>query len=383
MAKVMGNTFLKIEGVSKKYGSFTALNDINISIDEGEFVCLLGPSGCGKTTLLRILAGLERPTEGKVYIRGVDVTNMAPAKRNYGIVFQSYALFPNMTVGDNIAFGLRNKKVPKIEIREKVKKALEQVNLSNQIDKYPAQLSGGQQQRVALARALVLSPDFLLLDEPLSALDAKVRQKVRKEIRTLQQNLGITTIMVTHDQEEALTMADKLIVMNNACVRQEGTPIEVYQTPNSPFVADFIGSINFFQTDISESEDTKLSSKSPSWKMEDIGENEKQKVALRKNRYRVKACRPENIEIVDKGTSDSFKVTVEDIEFHGFAFRLSLALRSSTAAMLGSDEIVYFDMPTEEFEESGLKVGDKIYIHFKDGKLLYYNLDVDQEVYSR
>ncbi|MEE1250303.1 MAG: putative 2-aminoethylphosphonate ABC transporter ATP-binding protein [Lachnospiraceae bacterium] len=379
----MGNTFLKIEGVSKKYGSFTALNDINISIDEGEFVCLLGPSGCGKTTLLRILAGLERPTEGKVYIRGVDVTNMAPAKRNYGIVFQSYALFPNMTVGDNIAFGLRNKKVPKIEIREKVKKALEQVNLSNQIDKYPAQLSGGQQQRVALARALVLSPDFLLLDEPLSALDAKVRQKVRKEIRTLQQNLGITTIMVTHDQEEALTMADKLIVMNNACVRQEGTPIEVYQTPNSPFVADFIGSINFFQTDISESEDTKLSSKSPSWKMEDIGENEKQKVALRKNRYRVKACRPENIEIVDKGTSDSFKVTVEDIEFHGFAFRLSLALRSSTAAMLGSDEIVYFDMPTEEFEESGLKVGDKIYIHFKDGKLLYYNLDVDQEVYSR
>lgn len=379
----MGNTFLKIEGVSKKYGSFTALNDINISIDEGEFVCLLGPSGCGKTTLLRILAGLERPTEGKVYIRGVDVTNMAPAKRNYGIVFQSYALFPNMTVGDNIAFGLRNKKVPKIEIREKVKKALEQVNLSNQIDKYPAQLSGGQQQRVALARALVLSPDFLLLDEPLSALDAKVRQKVRKEIRTLQQNLGITTIMVTHDQEEALTMADKLIVMNNACVRQEGTPIEVYQTPNSPFVADFIGSINFFQTDISESEDTKLSSKSPSWKMEDIGENEKQKVALRKNRYRVKACRPENIEIVDKGTSDSFKVTVEDIEFHGFAFRLSLALRSSTAAMLGSDEIVYFDMPTEEFEELGLKVGDKIYIHFKDGKLLYYNLDVDQEVYSR
>lgn len=260
---------------------------------------------------------------------------------------------------------------------------MEQVNLSNQIDKYPAQLSGGQQQRVALARALVLSPDFLLLDEPLSALDAKVRQKVRKEIRTLQQNLGITTIMVTHDQEEALTMADKLIVMNNACVRQEGTPIEVYQTPNSPFVADFIGSINFFQTDISESEDTKLSSKSPSWKMEDIGENEKQKVALRKNRYRVKACRPENIEIVDKGTSDSFKVTVEDIEFHGFAFRLSLALRSSTAAMLGSDEIVYFDMPTEEFEELGLKVGDKIYIHFKDGKLLYYNLDVDQEVYSR
>ena len=379
----MGKTFLKIENVSKKYGAFTALQDINISIDEGEFVCLLGPSGCGKTTLLRILAGLEEPTSGKVYIRDKDVTDVTPAKRNYGIVFQSYALFPNMTVGSNIAFGLKNKKIPKAEIQEKVEKALEQVNLSDQINKYPAQLSGGQQQRVALARALVLSPDFLLLDEPLSALDAKVRQKVRKEIRNLQQNLGITTIMVTHDQEEALTMADKIIVMNNACVRQEGTPMDVYQKPNSPFVADFIGSINFFQTDISESEDTKPSNKSPYWKMEDIGVGEKQKASLRKNRYRVKACRPENIEIVEKNTPDSFKVKIEDVEFHGFAFRLSLALRTAEATTLGSDEIVYFDMPTEEFEKSGLKTGDKIYIHFKEGKLLYYNLNMDQEVYNR
>lgn len=379
----MGKTFLKIENVSKKYGSFTALQDIDISIEEGEFVCLLGPSGCGKTTLLRILAGLEEPTSGKVYIRDKDVTDVAPAKRNYGIVFQSYALFPNMTVGNNIAFGLKNKKIPKTEIQEKVKKALEQVNLSDQINKYPAQLSGGQQQRVALARALVLSPDFLLLDEPLSALDAKVRQKVRKEIRSLQQNLGITTIMVTHDQEEALTMADKIIVMNNACVRQEGTPLEVYQRPNSPFVADFIGSINFFQTDISENEEAKPSNKSPYWKMEDIGADEKQKASLRKNHYRVKACRPENIEIVERGTPDSFKVMVEDVEFHGFAFRLSLALRTAKATTLDSDEIIYFDMPTEEFEKSGLKIGDKIYIRFREGKLLYYNLNMDQEVYNR
>lgn len=174
---IMQDTFLTVKDVSKKYGNFTALNNINISIKEGEFVCLLGPSGCGKTTLLRILAGLEKPTTGKVYIRDVDATNMAPAKRNYGIVFQSYALFPNMTVKDNIAFGLKNKKVKKAEIDEKVKHALEQVNLVEHMNKYPAQLSGGQQQRVALARALVLSPDFLLLDEPLSALDAKVRQK--------------------------------------------------------------------------------------------------------------------------------------------------------------------------------------------------------------
>ena len=273
----MQDTFLTVKDVSKKYGNFTALNNINISIKEGEFVCLLGPSGCGKTTLLRILAGLEKPTTGKVYIRDVDATNMAPAKRNYGIVFQSYALFPNMTVKDNIAFGLKNKKVKKAEIEEKVKHALEQVNLVEHMNKYPAQLSGGQQQRVALARALVLSPDFLLLDEPLSALDAKVRQKVRKEIRELQQNLGITTIMVTHDQEEALTMADKIIVMNNAVVRQMGTPIEVYQNPNSPFVADFIGSINFFQSDISEDEEKEPDNKNPYWKMSDIGKEESRK----------------------------------------------------------------------------------------------------------
>lgn len=378
----MQDTFLRIEDVSKKYGNFTALKNINISIKEGEFVCLLGPSGCGKTTLLRILAGLEKPSGGKVYIRDEDATNMAPAKRNYGIVFQSYALFPNMTVKENIAFGLKNKKVKKAEIDEKVKHALEQVNLAEHINKYPAQLSGGQQQRVALARALVLSPDFLLLDEPLSALDAKVRQKVRKEIRDLQQRLGITTIMVTHDQEEALTMADKIIVMNNAVVRQMGTPIEVYQNPNSPFVADFIGSINFFQTDISEDESRKADNKNPYWKMSDIGEGEKQKEDMRKNRYRVKACRPENIEIVEKGTPDSYKVRISDVEFHGSAFRISLSLRKNQASTLGS-EVIYLDMPTERFEAMGLKSGDDLYIHFKEGKLLYYNLNVDMEVYNK
>lgn len=379
----MSDIFLTIKNISKKYGSFTALNDINISIKEGEFVCLLGPSGCGKTTLLRILAGLEKPTAGQVFIRGVDATNMAPAKRNYGIVFQSYALFPNMTVRENIAFGLKNRHMKKAEIQEKVEKALEQVNLTEQINKYPAQLSGGQQQRVALARALVLSPDFLLLDEPLSALDAKVRQKVRKEIRQLQQSLGITTIMVTHDQEEALTMADKLIVMNNAVVRQMGTPIEVYQNPNSPFVADFIGSINFFQTDISEDENTVPDNKKPYWKMADIQKEEKQKESMRKNRFRVKACRPENIEIVEKGTPDSYRVRVSDIEFHGFAFRISLTLRKKEQANTLGNETIFLDMPTEQFEQSGLKKDDELSIHFKEGKLLYYNLNVDQEVYSK
>lgn len=358
----MSAEFLRIEEITKKFGNFTALENINITINEGEFICLLGPSGCGKTTLLRILAGLERPTTGKVYIRGVDVTGLHPSKRNYGIVFQSYALFPNMTVRQNIAFGLKNRKVSREETDQKVKAVLEQVNLLDQIDKYPAQLSGGQQQRIALARALVLSPDFLLLDEPLSALDAKVRQKLRKEIRSLQENLGITTIMVTHDQEEALTMADRIIVMNNACVVQEGNPIEVYKKPNTPFVADFIGSINFFRTDITK-------------ELEEAPKKTAQTELLRMNRYRIKACRPENIEIVDKNEEDSFKVKIKDIEFHGAAYRLILSLRSDTESMI-NNEYIYFDMQTEQFEKAGIQKGDKIYIHFSEGKLLYYNLDL-------
>ena len=219
--------FLEVKHIRKTYGKFTALEEINLTIHKGDFVCMLGPSGCGKTTLLRIIAGLEAPTEGQVFIQGKDVTKLPPGKRNFGIVFQSYALFPNMTVRENIAFGLKKKKLTKKEMEEKIRNVLNQVNLADQIDKYPAQLSVGQQQRIALARALVVSPDFLLLDEPLSALDAKVRLKVRKEIRSLQQRLGITTIMVTHDQEEALTMADQIVVMNNACIMQQGTPVEV------------------------------------------------------------------------------------------------------------------------------------------------------------
>ncbi len=339
------------------------MEDINISIREGEFVCLLGPSGCGKTTLLRILAGLEKPSAGKVYIRGADVTRMHPSKRNYGIVFQSYALFPNMTIRQNIAFGLKNRRVSREEIDRKVETVLRQVNLLDQINKYPAQLSGGQQQRIALARALVLSPDFLLLDEPLSALDAKVRQKLRKEIRSLQESLGITTIMVTHDQEEALTMSDRIIVMNNACVKQEGHPIEVYERPNSPFVADFIGSINFFKTDITKG-------------MEEEPGVTAQTQLLQVNRYKIKACRPENIEIAHESKADSFKVKIKDIEFHGAVYRLMLSLRSDSESMI-NNEYISFDMPTEAFEKTGIKKGDKIYIHFKEGKLLYYNLDLE------
>ncbi len=353
----MDELFLELKHIKKKYGAFTALNDINLQIKKGEFVCLLGPSGCGKTTLLRIIAGLEKPTNGQVFINGTDVTLYPPSRRNFGIVFQSYALFPNMTVRQNIAFGLRNKHLSKEEQNKKIMEILEQVNLPDQIDKYPMQLSGGQQQRIALARALVVSPDFLLLDEPLSALDAKVRQKVRKEIRSLQQELGITTIMVTHDQEEALTMADTIVVMNNACVMQQGTPVEVYDNPNSSFVADFIGSINFFKGNLSKNANT-TTDKMLAEKL--IGSSADS----------LKACRPENIEIVEENSLNSFNVQVHDIEFHGYGYRLWLSLMESDVPI--NNEYISFDISTEEFFKRALKIGDIISIRFKKGKLHYF-----------
>jgi iron(III) transport system ATP-binding protein len=240
---------LKIENIVKKFGVQTALNNINLTINKGEFICILGPSGCGKSTLLRVLAGLENIESGGVYISGKDVTTMPPSKRNFGIVFQSYALFPNLTVFQNVAYGLSAKKYSKKEIKSKVEEAIETVNLTDHAKKYPQQLSGGQQQRVALARAIVLDPEFLLLDEPLSALDVKVRVKLRREIKNLQKRLGLTTIMVTHDQDEALSMADRIVVMNNAVIEQVGTPEEIYETPKTSFVADFIGTVNFIDGD--------------------------------------------------------------------------------------------------------------------------------------
>ena len=206
--------FLRIEGLSKRFGTFTALKDIDLEVRRGEFVCFLGPSGCGKTTLLRAIAGLDRQDEGKVILAGRDVSDAPPAERDFGIVFQSYALFPNLTVGRNVAYGLVNRRRSSAEIKRRVDELLALVGLADQEHKYPVQLSGGQQQRVALARALATSPGLLLLDEPLSALDAKVRVRLRDEIRALQRRLGVTTIMVTHDQEEALAMADRIVVMN-------------------------------------------------------------------------------------------------------------------------------------------------------------------------
>jgi len=237
-------TFLELRGVRKTFGSFTALENVDLDVDRGEFVCFLGPSGCGKTTLLRIIAGLEVQSAGRIAQGGRDVSLLPPAQRDYGIVFQSYALFPNLTVADNVAYGLVNRKMPRAEARARVTELVKLVGLPGSEDKYPAQLSGGQQQRIALARALATSPALLLLDEPLSALDAIVRVHLRGEIRSLQRKLGVTTIMVTHDQEEALSVADRIVVMNHGRIEQVGSPMQVYREPASPFVADFVGRIN-------------------------------------------------------------------------------------------------------------------------------------------
>jgi iron(III) transport system ATP-binding protein len=239
--------YLEVMKLSKHFGSFVALKSIDLAIRPREFVCFLGPSGCGKTTLLRIIAGLEMQTTGRIVQGGKDVSTAPASERDFGIVFQSYALFPNLTVTKNVGYGLVSRGMKRRDIDARVAELLALVGLPDSGGKYPAQLSGGQQQRVALARALATSPGLLLLDEPLSALDARVRVRLRHEIRALQRRLGITTIMVTHDQEEALSMADRIVVMNHGDIEQIGTPLEIYRRPASPFVADFVGSMNFLQ----------------------------------------------------------------------------------------------------------------------------------------
>ncbi len=235
---------VRLERITKRFGAVVAVDGVDLEVPPGKLVTLLGPSGCGKTTTLRVVAGLERPTAGRVWIGGEDVTDLPAARRGVTMVFQSYALFPHLTVFENVAYGLRVQRLPASEVRRRTLEALELVGLPETAARYPAQLSGGQQQRVALARALVMQPRVLLFDEPLSNLDAKLRRRVRAEIRTLQQQLGITSLYVTHDQAEALALSDVVVVMNEGRVEQVGTPEEVYRRPRTRFVADFIGEAN-------------------------------------------------------------------------------------------------------------------------------------------
>lgn len=315
---------LRAEHIIKKFGKQTALNDVSFEIEDGEFVCVLGPSGCGKSTLLRVIAGLEDIESGRVEIGGRDVTGEPPSARNFGIVFQSYALFPNMTAEENVAYGLWNKRLSREEIASRVSGALEMVGLTEQRKKYPQQLSGGQQQRVAIARAIVLKPEFLLLDEPLSALDAKVRVKLRRELRRIQQKLGITTIMVTHDQEEALSLADRVIVMNNSVIEQIDTPQKVYESPSSPFVADFVGTVNF------------------------VG-------------GRSGAVRPESIRLSGEASEDSIPGRICDIEFRGSFYRVGVET--------GDGEYTA-DVPAQQRANMPLRFGALVYLDIPAEKVI-------------
>ncbi|MBP1852387.1 ABC transporter ATP-binding protein [Rhizobium halophytocola] len=243
-------SFLTLTNIQKSFGPVQVVHDFNMAIEQGEFVSFLGPSGCGKTTVLRMVAGFETPTGGRIVINGQDQSSLRPNQRNIGMVFQAYALFPNMTVFDNVAFGLKIDRLPRAEIAERVKGMLALIHLEHLADRYPYQLSGGQQQRVALARALAPKPQVLLLDEPLSALDAKIRVSLREEIRQIQQQLGITTIFVTHDQEEALSISDRVVVMNAGRADQIGTPFEIYNQPTTRFVASFVGTLSTMEATV-------------------------------------------------------------------------------------------------------------------------------------
>ncbi|HVN33692.1 MAG TPA: putative 2-aminoethylphosphonate ABC transporter ATP-binding protein [Casimicrobiaceae bacterium] len=314
--------YLVIERLTKQFGSFTALKDISLEINAGEFVCFLGPSGCGKTTLLRCIAGLDTQTSGRIFQGAREISTLPASKRDFGIVFQSYALFPNLTVAANVGYGLVGRGIPKVEIRTRVDELLRLVGLPDAAHKFPAQLSGGQQQRVAVARAMALSPGLLLLDEPLSALDARVRAHLRIEIRRLHQRLGVTTIMVTHDQEEALTMADRIVVMNQGVIEQIGTPTEVYRQPNTAFVADFVGHTNFLPAVVIGTKQVRFGSIDLGCDL-DVRPGAGHDVTL--------AIRPEDVVVrnVIPSTPNSFSARVAEIEFLGSFCRVGLAINGA------------------------------------------------------
>jgi iron(III) transport system ATP-binding protein len=320
-----------LDGIAKKFGQFVALRHVTLAVQPGEFVCFLGPSGCGKTTLLRIIAGLERQNAGRVLMAGRDVSDLPPSQRNYGIVFQSYALFPNLTVARNIAYGLETRRAPRGEIEKRVDELLALVGLAQHKHKYPAQLSGGEQQRVALARALAPAPALLLLDEPLSALDARVRQSLRHEIRDLQRRLGITTIMVTHDQEEALAIADRIVVMNHGVVEQVGTPVEVYTRPRSPFVARFVGRMNFIPATACER---------AGWaRVGSVELRHQDGAAVAPGTPVTLAIRPEEILVGPeaRGADNHMVTRIAAVQFLGAFTRLGLALPGGSGARLECD----------------------------------------------
>ena len=320
--------FLEIDGVRKSYGSNTVVRRFDLSVERGEFVSFLGPSGCGKTTMLRMVAGFETTTEGAIRIAGRDVTRLKPNQRDVGMVFQSYALFPNMTVAQNVAFGLKIAGRPVAEREARVAEMLGVIKLPHLADRYPYQLSGGQQQRVALARALATKPQILLLDEPLSALDAKIRVSLRDEIRAVQRALGITTIFVTHDQEEALSMSDRIVVMSEGRIEQIGTPFDIYNFPKTRFVAQFVGTLNLLSAKVTDAARGEITVDGQPIRVAGA------MAGAVDGETRALALRPEALSLAD-GRADSNQLggSIEDVGFLGSVVRVKVRVGAHVLSM--------------------------------------------------
>ncbi len=352
----MSKNLITLEHISKSYDGQLILDDLSLSIYENSFVTLLGPSGCGKTTTLRIIGGFEKPDNGRVIFDGEDITNLSPNKRQLNTVFQKYALFTHMTIADNIAFGLKIKNKSDSYIKDKIKYALKLVNLEGFENRMPESLSGGQQQRIAIARAIVNEPKVLLLDEPLGALDLKMRQDMQYELKRLKEELGITFIYVTHDQEEALTMSDHIVVMNQGYIQQEGSPETIYNEPENAFVADFIGDSNIIRSTMVRDELVEILGAKFACVDKGFGENKPVDVVIR----------PEDVELVapDKGI---IKGTVTDLTFKGVHYEMDVMaggyewlVHSTKLSEVGSEVGIYVDpfniqimnVPASEDEEA-------------------------------
>lgn len=361
-------TTLKLENVSKSFGDVKALESIDFEVGSGELVAMVGPSGCGKTTALRLVAGFEQPTSGRVLVDGDDVSRVAANQRNMGMVFQAYSLFPNMTAADNVAFGLRVRKDAKEKRSKRVKDLLEIVGLAHAAGRYPHELSGGMQQRVALARALAIEPRVLLLDEPLSALDAKVRLQLREEIRRVQAELGITTLYVTHDQEEALAISDRVAVLYEGRVEQVGTPAEIYDEPRTPFTAEFIGTMNRLQARVLDNgyveyHDRKIQVDSVK------GYREGDEVMV--------LVRPESLEL-SKLPAGS---TVPGGTIEGKVFNHSFLGSVTRVKVSVADDELTADVSSRAMRE--LEIGDRVSAAFESGDARVFRLDREQSESSR
>ena len=340
---------IQVDHVTKRFGTFTVLNDVSLHAQAGELIALLGPSGCGKTTLLRILAGLERPDHGRILLHGVEVTDQRITDRRVGFVFQHYALFRHMTVTENVAFGLsvlpHTQRPSPDKIQKKVDELLSLVQMRAMADRYPNQLSGGQRQRVALARALAVEPKLLLLDEPFGALDAKVRKELRRWLRRLHDELHITSILVTHDQEEALEAADRIVVLNQGHIEQTGTPEEVYENPATPFVYQFLGDVNVFHGRISQ--DRTLHEEASGPEADASGEHE------------VTFVRPHDLELsLSRTTPTQLEATVRFVITAGSRVRIELVSKDSS-------QIISVELTKDRYRELKLRQGDVVFVHPK------------------